>query len=133
MPDVSKGNSNMVGTPATLKVIAHYRELIYDFVIDYSYTIGFIEMIDQLLNYSDEQKKKFDIVASLGMAELGDEELAVRKPEPVDMYNKEFRNIGWFTDSKGYKHYGAMPLTEDERNDRSRTRTEDSWLYKELI
>lgn len=67
MPDVSKGNTNMIGTPATLKVIAHYRELVYDFVIDYSYTIGFIEMIDQLLNYSDEMKKKFDIVAALGI------------------------------------------------------------------
>jgi len=39
LPDVTKGNSNMYGTPATPKVIAHYRELIYDFVLDYSQTI----------------------------------------------------------------------------------------------
>jgi hypothetical protein len=67
MPDVSKGNSNMYGTPATTKVINHYRELIYDFVLDYWHTINFPEIIDQLLNYSDEQKRKFDLVAAMGI------------------------------------------------------------------
>lgn len=66
MPDVSKGNSNMYGTPATTKVIVHYRELIYDFVLDYSHTISFPIMIEQLLNYSDERKKWFDIIAAMG-------------------------------------------------------------------
>ena len=133
MPDITKGNSNMYGTPASTKVIEHYRELIYDFILDYYFTIGFVEMIDQLLNYSDEQKKKFDIVAAVGMAELGDEELSIRKPEPKDLIDSTFRDIGWFTDSKGYKHYGTIPLTDEERNDRTRIRTEDSWLYKDLI
>ena len=94
MPDVSKGNSQMYGTPATVKVITHYRELIYDFVIDYCHTISFIEMIDQLLNYSDETKKLFDIIAAMGMCELGDEELSVRKPEAQGKYAKEFKPIG---------------------------------------
>ncbi len=67
MPDVSKGNSNMYGTPATVKVIEHYRELIYDFCLDYSSTIAFKEIVDQLLNYSDAEKKKFDIVAAMGI------------------------------------------------------------------
>lgn len=132
MPDITKGNSNMYGTPASPKVINHYRELIYDFIIDYFHTIGFIEMVDQLLNYNDEQKKKFDIVAAMGMCELGDEELSVRKPEPKDMIDNEFRNIGWYNDSRGYKHYGIIPQTEEERNDNSRIRASDSWLYKEL-
>lgn len=66
MPDVSKGNSNMYGTPTPPKVINHYRELIYDFCIDYSHTIAFREMVDQLLNYTDERKKDFDIVAAMG-------------------------------------------------------------------
>lgn len=67
MPDISKGNSNMYGTPATVKVINHYRELIYDYCLDYAHTIMFREIIEQLLNYSDEEKKKFDIVAAMGI------------------------------------------------------------------
>ena len=66
MPDVSKGNSNMYGTPTPVKVIQHYRELIYDFVLDYSQTIAFRIIVEQLLNYSDENKKKFDVVAAMG-------------------------------------------------------------------
>jgi hypothetical protein len=37
-------------------------------------------MLEQLLAYSDENKKKFDIVAALGMAELADEELTGLTP-----------------------------------------------------
>jgi hypothetical protein len=94
MPDVAKGNSKMYGTPTPEKVITHYRELIYDFCLDYSHTIDFLDMVNQLLTYSDERKKDFDIVAALGMAELGDEELSTRKPEPVNRVSKEFRDIG---------------------------------------
>jgi len=67
MPDVTKGNATMIGSPATEKVINHYRELIYEFIIDYCSTINFIEIIDQLLRYSDKEKRKFDIVAALGI------------------------------------------------------------------
>lgn len=37
MSDVTKGNANMYGAQASVKVIDHYRELIYDFCLDYSY------------------------------------------------------------------------------------------------
>ena len=95
MPDIAKGNSQMYGTPATVKVILHYRELIYDFILDYSHTIAFKEMVDQMLNYTDECKKDFDIIAALGMAELADEELSVRTPEAREPEGKVFRDIGW--------------------------------------
>lgn len=133
LPDVTKGNSNMYGSPATLKVIGHYRELIYDFALDYSYTIAFREMLMQLLNYSDERKKDFDIIAAMGMCELGDEELSVKVPTAQEPEGKAFRDVGWWKDSKGYRHYGAIPLTEEERNDRTRVSTSDSWLYDELV
>lgn len=93
--DVRKGNTNMYGAPASIKVIEHYRELIYDFCLDYSYTFAFKEMVDQLLNYTDEQKKKFDIVAALGMCELGDEEISYKKPQAKEPEGKQFRDIGW--------------------------------------
>lgn len=132
MPDVSKGNSNMFGTPATIKVINHYRELIYDFCLDYSTTIKYREMIEQLLNYSDEKKKEFDIVAAMGMAELGDEELSVRKPTEKEEVTASFRDFGWFTDKNGYKQYGMIPL-KGEEYERPRINPGDSWLYKELV
>lgn len=133
MPDVTKGNPNMYGAPATLKTLSHYIELIYDFILDYAHTIAFVQMIDQLLNYSDEEKRKFDIIAAMGMCELADEELSFRQPTPRESIKNEFRDIGWFTNSLGYKQYGIIPKTEEERHDRTRIRVEDSWLYQDSL
>lgn len=67
MPDVAKrSNSNLYGAPATSKTIEHYIELIYDMCLDYAHLIDFKEMVEQLLGYSIEDKKRFDIVAALG-------------------------------------------------------------------
>lgn len=133
LPDVTKGNSSMIGAPATIKTITHYRELLYDFCIDYSKTIYFPEMVDQLLRYSDDKKKEFDIVAALGMTELGDEEMSYKKPEPRESKEAQFEDYGWWTDGKGYKHYGIIPKTQEERDGHSRIRREDSWLYQDNI
>ena len=129
MSDVAKGNSNMYGAPASIKVIQHYRELIYDFILDYAFTIAFKEMVDQLLEYSDENKKEYDIVAAMGMAELGDEELSFKKPQARELPGKQFQDIGWWKDSKGYKHYGVIPKSKEERNVRARITENDTWLY----
>ena len=133
MPDVSKGNSNMYGAPATIKTITHYRELIYDMVIDYCHTIAFLDMVHQLLEYSDEKKKDFDIVAAMGMAELGDEELSAKSPVEREKIQNQFRDIGWFKDSKGYRHYGVVPITEEEKYAQTRVSSTDSWLYKDSL
>lgn len=133
MSDITKGNSNMFGAPASVKVINHYRELVYDFCLDYSFTIAYKEMVDQLLEYTDENKKDFDIVAAMGMCELGDEELSLKKPEAREKPGKKFQDIGWWTDEKGYKHYGPIPQTKEERYGRARISAKDSWLYKDLI
>ena len=41
--------------------------------------------------------------------------------------------MGWYTDGRGYKHYGIIPKTNEERNAANRIRTEDSWLYKDDV
>lgn len=127
--NITKTNTTMYGTPTPPRVIAHYVELVYDFCLDYAQTMNFREMLDQLVNYSDEAKKKFDIVAAMGMAELADEELSTRKPVEIEPVHKAFQDFGWWTDANGYKHYGAIPQNEQERYEQQRIRKEDSWLY----
>ena len=65
-PDITKKKTNQIGTPATKSIIDHQTDLIADFVEDYGDTIWFIEMLDQLIRYNDENKGKFDIVAAMG-------------------------------------------------------------------
>jgi len=94
LADVSKSNPNMYGAPSNEKTINHGRELVYDFCLDYSHTIRFREMLEQLLNYSDEKKKNFDIVAAMQMVELADEEISFKKPTERQDVEKSFRNFG---------------------------------------
>ena len=126
--NVTKTNTTMYGTPTPPRVISHYIELVYDFCLDYSNTINFREMLEQLINYSDETKKKFDIIAAMGMAELADEELSTRKPREDEPVNKAFSDFGYWTDDKGYKHYGVIPQTEQERYEQQNIRVKDPWF-----
>jgi len=50
----------------------------------------FIDMLEQLLKYSDEKKGKFDIVAAMQMAEIADEELSEVIPVAVKSVQSEF-------------------------------------------
>ena len=52
-------------------------------------------MLEQLLNYSDERKKEFDVVAALQMTELADEEISLRKPREREDLNKKFIDVGY--------------------------------------
>lgn len=113
MSDVYKGNTNMFGTPTPEKVIKHYLELIENFVNDYTHTIGFEEMLNQLLKYDYVMKRKFDIIAAMGMAELGDEELYAAPVRSQNQFKNEWKDIGYFKDAEGRWHHGEIP-TQDE-------------------
>lgn len=104
----SRNPPNAFGTQGTEKMILHGIDLIDAYIKDYCHLIGFIEMIEQLQNYSWEKKGKFDLVASMGMCEIGDEELMgiVPKKEAQD---KEYqRDIGYYYEN-GIKRYGIIP------------------------
>ena len=134
LADITKTNTNMYGAPANEKTIMHYSELIYDYCLSYSHTINFREMLEQLLNYSYENKKKFDIIAAMGYCELGDEDLSFKKPKEKEIYNPDKnRDIGYWTDDNGYKRYGIIPKTDEERNSYERTRNQNSWIHRALV
>lgn len=109
--DIKKGNSAMIGVPATETIIKHGLELINNFVNDYCYGIDSDEMLEQLLNYSYENKRKFDIIAALGMCEMADEELTGINPKVKNEVTKTWKDIGWYIDDRGYKRYGIIPTT----------------------
>lgn len=108
-PDLTKKYKSTVGTPATQAVISHQTDLIADFVENYSDTIWFPEMLEQLIRYNDENKGKFDIVAALGMTELADEELSGIVPSPVENETtNEWQDIGYYRDERGILRYGVI-------------------------
>lgn len=134
LTDIQRGVSKQYGTPATAAIIAHQTDLIADYVNDYCHTIWFDEVLDELNRYTDENKRKFDIVAALGMALLADEELAGYIPKQIQKINEEWCDIGYYIDENGYKRKGRIPKNTqnipvtnefNEFNDYARHRTSD--------
>ena len=109
LSDIRKGNSTMIGYPATETYLKHGLDLINTFVNESCYSIQIDEMLEQLLKYSWENKRKFDIIAAMIAAELGDEDLMGFTPKVSNAIANEWRDFGWYVDAYGNKRYGIIP------------------------
>lgn len=137
-----RNTNKQYGTPATAAIIDHQTDLIADYINDYCEYIWFDEMLDELNRYTDENKRKFDIVASFAMALLADEELMGRVPKEVEVQQNTWQDIGYYTDEYGNTRWGVIPqqtqITVNFNNNFGQYvdtgyRTSDPRIYKDLF
>ena len=107
--DERRRTNNQYGTTATTAMIEHGTDLVASYVEDYCHNIWFIEFLEQLNLYTDENKGKFDMVAACQMAEVGDEELNDIPPREKKDLSNQFQDIGYYKDEKGYTRFGVIP------------------------
>lgn len=99
-----------IGTPASVAIIDHQTDLIRDYVNDFCHNIWFEEMLDELSRYTDEMKRKFDIIAAMGLCELGDEDMMGVTPRQVENTDDSFQDFGYYIDPEtGYRRQGVIP------------------------
>ena len=99
-----------IGTPASVAIIDHQTDLIRDYVNDFCHNIWFEEMLDELSRYTDEMKRKFDIIAAMGLCELGDEDMMGVTPRQVENVDDSFQDFGYYIDPEtGYRRQGMIP------------------------
>ena len=118
-----KTNFKQYGVPATEAIIQHQLDLIEQFIVDYSDQIQFPEMLQELMKYSYENKRKFDIVAAFGICLLADEDM-IGKVAKVSNYavkkisfgytKNEYGQIGW--DYEKVNNYGSFKEENIESN-----------------
>ena len=108
-PTKKRSGTSPYGTTTSIAMIEHGLSLIADYIEDYWENIWFLDMLEQLLKYSDENKGKFDIVAAMQMAEIADEEVSELVPVAQKEIKNEFQDIGYYKDEKGYTRYGVIP------------------------
>ena len=104
-----KVTKRLIGIPSTEAVIKHGLELISSFLSDYYYTIDYPEMLEELLKYTYENKRKFDMIAAMSCCEIGDETLTGIGPSKPVVTQKTWQDIGWYKNEKGYLQYGIIP------------------------
>lgn len=133
-----RNTNKQYGTPATPAIIEHQTDLIADFVTDCWENIWFDNLLDELNNYTNENKRKFDIVVALGMALLADEELMGVVPKKVETVKDTWQDIGYYYDENGVKRYGVIPNRQNNQiiinnnyftYDDPRIGTSDSRIY----
>lgn len=113
LTDSIRNTNKQYGTPATAAIIAHQTDLIADYINDYSHTIWFDEMLDEFNRYTDENKRKFDIVAATAMCELADEELSGVVPKQLEVQKDTWQDIGYYKDSQGNIRWGVIPKKDE--------------------
>lgn len=118
-----KTNFKQYGVPATEAIIQHQLDLIEQFIVDYSDQIQFPEMLQELMKYSYENKRKFDIVAAFGICLLADEDMIGKVAKASNYavkkisfgYTKnEYGQIGW--DYEKVNNYGSFKEENIESN-----------------
>lgn len=103
-------NVRQYGVIPSTANIEYANELIDNFISGYCHTIEFREVIDELLRYSFEMKRKFDIVAALGIALIGDEDMSLRKNAPRQIQSEsKWQDVGYYIDEYGYRQFGVIP------------------------
>ena len=131
----SRSLQSNFGAPASEQAIQHGLTLVAEFVEEYCHTIWITEMIDQLITYSYENKRKFDMVAAMQMAELADEELTSTTTIKTADDDLKTRNTdityvyGYYTDERGYRKRGIIKL-KDKKNDKG---TYNSDIENDLV
>lgn len=116
LAETARNTNKQYGTPATLAIIDHQTDLIRDYIEDYCHNIWFEDMLDEANRYTNENKRKFDIIVAMAMAELADEELQGVVPYKVEDLTKTWRRIGYYTDEFGRRRYGEIPDQNNNNN-----------------
>lgn len=118
--------SQLIGTPATANVIGHQDQKLADYIDDYYYNIMYPPVLEQLRDYSMENRTRFDFVVAMGLAELADEDLLGKPASHSGAATKDLRPFGFYRDANGRKRWGEIP----EKNTELRSIAED--VVKEL-
>ena len=139
--DIHAGRSKQFGAPATETIIKHQLDLISDYIDEFCQEIWFIEVVEELLKYSYENKRKFDIVAALGMCFLANEEFMFVRPKVEVNESTILRPFGYWVDERGIKHKGAIPKNNIPKAkinnwfiyDANRPRSSDPRVYEKNL
>jgi hypothetical protein len=111
-PSKKRSGTAPYGTTTSVAMIDHGLQLVANYIEDYWEDMWFLDMLNQLLKYSFENKGKFDIVAAMQMAEIADEELSEVVPIAAKPVSEKFTDIGYYRDERGYLHHGIIPKHE---------------------
>ena len=117
----TRTNFKQYGVPATEAIIQHQLDLIEQYIVDYSTEIQFPELLDELIKYSYENKRKFDRVAAFGIVLLADEDMIGKTAKKQSFSGENIINLSYYKNDYGQIEFGVLEKQgtrrEDQRDD----------------
>jgi hypothetical protein len=107
-------STTLIGYQVNDKILNHCIGLVKDYLRSYATNIWFEDLLKQLIDYTDEEKGKFDLVAAMFACELHDEQLSNDHVIARPVNANKIQNIGWFINQAGYREFGVLPTKEFE-------------------
>ncbi len=108
---LASGRQDLIGSQPTPANINYGIGLLQIFVFHYYLQLYDTELIDQLREFTYEEKGLFDLIMAAIWCEVADEALPVYQAEAVSQMHA---SIGWYIDPvSGLKHFGLIPQQLD--------------------
>jgi hypothetical protein len=114
-PTVEFNNSNLIGVTNAPKNYQYGEEFLIRYVKHYCDHIFFADALEQLRDFTMENRTEFDIIVAMMMAELGDDELMDKHIIP-EKPNYDVVEEGYYTDENNVRRWGILPNKIDPMN-----------------
>lgn len=115
-PTVTFNNTNLIGVTNAPKNYQYGEQFLIRYIKHYCSHLFFAPALEQFRDFTMENRTDFDIIVSMMMAELGDDELMDKNVIPVKRKTSEDVKYGYYTDSAGKKRWGELPKKVDPFN-----------------
>jgi len=116
--DKNLGNQNttLIGTQMTEPIRIYGTGKIKNYIEHNWHKLFFVDLLDQLLDYTVEKKTFFDWVIAMMLCEIADEDMAELVPAKV-VPPPRVLLYGYFTNPHtGYQEYGLLPGQEENED-----------------
>lgn len=104
-----ESQSNLIGTVASDKNFEYAENFLVDYIKQHGEQLMCLPVLEDLRDFTMDDRGSHDITVSMMMAELADDELMeqpVGFPPPIVQAEEEY---GYYTDEKGIKRWGKIP------------------------
>lgn len=112
-PTVLFNNTNLIGVTNAPKNYQYGEQFLIRYVKDYIQNLFYVEALEQFRDFVMENRTDYDIIVSMMMAELGDDELMDKNIIPVKPKTELEVEEGYYTDENGVMQWGVLPKIVD--------------------
>jgi hypothetical protein len=109
---VEKKSNNLIGTTMSEKVRIYGEQSLAKYMKEFGYQFWFYEALEEMRDYTPDEKQFFDRIVSMIMCEIADDEILMLSVQETQSEETP-KHFGYYTDAQGVMQYGILPGQHD--------------------